>query len=479
MRSIRRVIGSGIAFALAACGGSSGAGDAGGSATTSGNADTDATGAVGTDATSASDPDASGSATDTGASDSVDPTADGTVGETTADETTTTSDDDSSTDDGTTGVGGEPNVLYVRDDGENGDPGTVEAPMRTIQWAIEQAVIQGGIDTIRVAQGNYGVDYANDDHIVMVDGVSLYGGYRSDWGDRDPNAYVTQIVDEAPSAIPSSDSDPHRSIEIPAGVGADTVFDGFHVGITRGQFRAAVFVQGDASIHGNVLVPTTDAEAVRVTGVRIIDADPSVTANHIALQLEQTAGLIDGVLATNTNGLFANNVIDLTGGGNNLNGFTMINGGGTIVANSVWAPDTVNVYMVQLHGNASPVIDNNLFESQDLTAVCINSLNAAAVPTALRNNVLNCYYTLFGIDPLRSWTTIMELQDNLAAASDNLKLPDNLVGPDDDMVLDGQSPCTVTQGGRDVSAQVEQDVAGIDRTVPLSIGAHEWDGGCQ
>ncbi|MBL8945203.1 MAG: hypothetical protein JNK45_18700, partial [Myxococcales bacterium] len=85
----------------------------------------------------------------------------------------------------------------------------------------------------------------------------------------------------------------------------------------------------------------------------------------------------------------------------------------------------------------------------------------------------------FGSDPLRSWLTIMDLESGLAGATDNVKLQALVTHPDQDMALDAGDPCTVTQGGRDVSGEVPEDIDGVPRTAPLSIGAHEWDAGCR
>jgi hypothetical protein len=45
--------------------------------------------------------------------------------------------------------------------------------------------------------------------------------------------------------------------------------------------------------------------------------------------------------------------------------------------------------------------------------------------------------------------------------------------------LGGTTPCTVSRGGLDLSADVPDDIDGLARTAPLSIGAHEWDGACR
>lgn len=378
----------------------------------------------------------------------------------------------------TTGIGGEPNVLYVRDDGQDGNPGTIEEPMRTIQWAIAQAESAGTIDTIRIAEGSYGFDYANDAHIVVVDGISLYGGYRADWGDRDPARYPTLVVDQSATAIASSEDDPHRAIEVPASVGADTVLDGLHVEVAMGQFRAALLVAGDVTVRNSVIAPVVDASSVSTYGVRVLEGAPTVVANRFVFDVVGNDGLSFAVSGEYTDGTFADNIIDLSGLTGYGYGFYFIGGAQAVLANSVWIAAGANMTGVWLN-YATPTIENNVIESEDDGAVCIWSSGGASVPAALHNNVLDCYYTLFGSDPLRSWTTIMEVEGGLVDASDNLKLPQAFTSATVDMALDETAPCTVTLGGRDLGAGFSQDIDGLTRTDPRSIGAHEWDGDCQ
>lgn len=437
---------------------SSTAGDGSGGATTSASTSASST-ATTTTASGSSDGSTTGSE-DTGAS-------------TAADSGASTGDDGS-----TTGIGGEANVLYVRDDGVDSNPGTIDEPMRTIQWAISQAESLGGIDTIRVAEGSYAIDYANDAHIVMVDGISIHGGYRADWGARDPAAYPTRIVDESATAIASNEDDPHRAIEVPASVGAGTVLEGVHVEIATGQFRAALLVLGDVTVRASVIEPVVDDTSVSTYGLRVIDAAPTVVGNHLRFDAVGADGLSFAVSAEGSDGTFADNVIDLSGVEGYGYGFYFIFGAPSVLANSVWIAAGSNMTGMWLN-YATPTVDNNVFESEDQGAVCVWSSGGDSVPASLRNNVLDCYYTLFGSDPLRSWTTIMEVQSGLPDAEDNLKLPEPFTSAAVDMALDETAPCTVTMGGRDLGAAWPQDIDGVARTVPPSIGAYEWDGACQ
>jgi hypothetical protein len=477
LASIRSTSVSLVLLAIACGGDGGGSGSATGGDTTAGTGETG--GSVGSDPTTVGT-----SADSSGDTNPVDTSADGATssadassGSSGADTGASSGESDSGGDDTTGGLGGEPNVLYVHPDGSNGDPGTIDAPMRTIPWAIAQAVAQGGIDTIRVAQGDYAYDYGNDDHVVVADGVSLYGGYASDWSARDPWQHVTRLVDES-QYIGSSEDDPHRAMEVPEDVGADTVIDGFEVRVTVGQFRAGILVLGDATIRNSRLLPTIAFESVTTVGVRILGGDPTIASNRFAFDIADSQGSAIGIDAENSDGVFVGNVIDTSSDGSWQYGIRLISGAPQIVANSIYLESASNEVGIWLQ-SATPVLDNNLIEVEELDGVCVWSVGAQSVPTAMRNNLLDCNYTMFGSDPLRSWFTIMELESSLVGATDNVKLQALVTHPDQDMALDAGDPCTVTQGGRDVSADVPEDIDGVPRTAPLSIGAHEWDAGCR
>ncbi len=408
-------------------------------------------------------------------------TTTGTTTDTTDTTDTTTEGSSSSEGTSTTGIGGEPNVLYVHPDGVNNNPGTKEQPMRTIQWAIEQAKQMGTIDTIRVAEGEYTIDYSNDDYIVIADGVSLYGGYRADWVERDPAKFVTKIVDGSLVTLSSNFLDPHRSMEVPAGVQASTVIDGFHISVARGKYRAAVFVQGDATISNNIIEPLVAIPDLQVFGLRIVEGHPTVVANRFRFKSPASGGSARAIFATASNAKFFTNLLDLSNVLGQAYGFQLSDGAAQLLGNSILLNGGGASRGIYLEDMAEPIIDNNLIEGKDAGVVaCIQSQDSASVPSQTRNNVLNCETMLLGSSPVRIWKTVMQLEGGLGQkASKNLKVPQVLISADDDMVLDAQAPCTVTTGGRDITGDVPVDINGVPYTVPLSIGAHEWNSGCQ
>ena len=130
---------------------------------------------------------------------------------------------------------------------------------------------------------------------------------------------------------------------------------------------------------------------------------------------------------------------------------------------------------------STPLIDNNVLQSEGGTTICVASLTGNAIPTGLHNNLLQCTYPVWGNgdSPFSSWSTISEVHASVPNASGNVKLAGPVVTTADGLMLDGDTPCSVARGGLDVSATFPEDVAGLARTDPLSMGAHEWDGGCQ
>lgn len=92
------------------------------------------------------------------------------------------------------GVDGEVDrALFVSRDGRDDQPGTRDAPLATIQLALDRAALSGLRD-VYVATGVY------SGAVVLRDGVGLFGGYAPDFGERDPLLYETALIGPSPSA---------------------------------------------------------------------------------------------------------------------------------------------------------------------------------------------------------------------------------------------------------------------------------------
>jgi hypothetical protein len=74
--------------------------------------------------------------------------------------------------------------VFVRPDGSDSNPGTQDAPLRTVAAAIAAAPARGG--TVYLTQGTYA-----QDQFTLASGVNLYGGYDDTFQNRDPAVHVT------------------------------------------------------------------------------------------------------------------------------------------------------------------------------------------------------------------------------------------------------------------------------------------------
>ena len=92
------------------------------------------------------------------------------------------------------GVDGETgNAIFVAKNGNDAHAGTIEQPMLGINAAAAKAMSEGKRD-VYVATGVY------NESVIMKEGVSLYGGYSSDFKVRHVLLYETVIMGEEPTA---------------------------------------------------------------------------------------------------------------------------------------------------------------------------------------------------------------------------------------------------------------------------------------
>ena len=124
------------------------------------------------------------------------------------------------------------NIIYVNSQtGDDGNRGVLSEPLKTIQAGIEKAhsyITDGLADSVDVyvAEGIYEVTNGVEDvgdYIKIVEGVSLYGGYSSDFSTRDSALYVSKIVDT------STAGEDIAAVRAYDGLTAATVIDGFTI----------------------------------------------------------------------------------------------------------------------------------------------------------------------------------------------------------------------------------------------------------
>lgn len=462
-----------------ACGDDSGAStDLGGDGSTS-HVTSGSSSGIGDDSTTGATEETSEAATTDGESSGLDSTDD--------DDTTDNGDSENTSDGGPDPVDIDPRgALFVRPDGQDSNPGTMDEPLRTIQWALGQAEDDPEVDTIYVAAGEYTTQFADNDHIELVDGVSLFGGYSEDWSQRDVESFASTISDvsDGPGA-----ASPHRTVDVPNDVGPATVFDGFTITMNQPDGSiAGIVVYGDATISNNRIIAgdLVDGGIIgTVYGMYVGGGAARIDGNSIELQLDNTwaAGLrflyFDGVAANNEvhvdigTSIAATDVVGIHGDAI---------GTGLMLHNSVRVE---HGYALRLPGGSDALFVNNVFEAGDDEHGCVWIPSAIPIPShgaSFASNAFHCP-TIVTVRQdsntlvQNTATSIQELESLFGASTDNVSLDMALFDGTGDFALDPSEPCSVSRGGSPLP-EVTADRVLLPRTDPVSLGAHEWDGDC-
>ncbi|MEM6294832.1 MAG: hypothetical protein AAGA54_26405 [Myxococcota bacterium] len=387
-------------------------------------------------------------------------------------------------------------------EGADSNAGTREEPVRTLGQGIALAV-ELELGWVYVAAGYYSVNSDDNAALDLVGGVSMRGGFSaSDWDDWDPATHVARVVDTATMAAGFSQANPHRAVLVPDGVAGNTTFEGFTVEAAPIANAAAVVLQGDATLRGNILLGSGQAFSTaaffedsgalllenEIDGVasapgqpafavRAVGGAPQVHGNRIrsgegtnnrAVLLTDAAGVVSSnVIVAEAGEGGAGRVIEMTGSSTAIIGNTSVLDG---------APGGFHVIAA---GTAAPAnLDNNNFISLSETAWCFNGVGGIDAGT-VRNNNLGCSNLYSAGIPYGS---IAELESALADAADNIAEPSGVTDPlvDGHLEGDGSTLCAVARGGLAFEDDVVlgTDIDAEPRTEPWSIGADEFDGDC-
>ena len=185
------------------------------------------------------------------------------------------------------------NRIYVRtsdDGGDDGNIGTSEKPVATIQKGIDLAKsiydITDGLTAtakVLVAEGLYQSDYNTTTKpvIEMVEGVSVYGGYsKTEWtrgtfgSDGSTSTYETIVEDT--SSAGGVNGAPTRTVTAASGITIDTILDGFTIKVGKGSnsgsyYHAGIYISGSPTINNNHIVgrDSTDSPGDKSYGLYI------------------------------------------------------------------------------------------------------------------------------------------------------------------------------------------------------------------
>lgn len=162
---------------------------------------------------------------------------------------------------------GDNEAVYVRMDADDSNPGIMSEPLGTIQAAVACAI--AGQD-IRVANGTYETNSYDDKRIYLGGGISLYGGYSSDFQFRDANVYPTIITDTTDSSTSSSEK--ICAVMTNPDTTSSSVLDGFTI-------NGAVLVTGAPTITNNIINGGGDVK--ESYGIDIESGSPTILNNTI------------------------------------------------------------------------------------------------------------------------------------------------------------------------------------------------------
>ena len=164
------------------------------------------------------------------------------------------------------GIDGDASLaLFVALGGDDANDGTRAAPLRTVGAAVTKAVLDGGIQHIYVASGQY------DETVILADGISIWGGFSqsADWQRGSDNVTEIHGVADASGDIVTVHA---------AGITKRTVVADVSIvsaaATVPGASSIGVFVDGSAGLTLERLLVEAGLGAPGADGADGLDGDP-------------------------------------------------------------------------------------------------------------------------------------------------------------------------------------------------------------
>jgi hypothetical protein len=406
---------------------------------------------------------------------------------------------------------GSATIKYV--DGAGGSDttgdGTRSFPYATISKAIESAAEGGG--NVRVAKGVYNVSEA----IVMVEGVSIYGGYDPENWSRDIENNSTSIADTRTSG--GLQYSPISVVTATGEVSSATIIDGFAMSAALGASVvndnvAAIFIndgasptishnvitggsgfrsygilvfRGNPTIHGNAIVSCAESGGINGSGAIVLIYTSEIITDNIieaCSRGEETAGVTaansTGFIERNTivggNGessigiqladsttIVNNNVVDGGGGNTSSMGVFSLESTPYISNNTIFGGDgSSDISAIQLRGVGEAVISNNILFGTGAAGYGITLGDVSAIPGEVKNNdIFNCGDGVYD----RMALAVHTVCDNIACMETALdaiggvgtassNIEEALVLDSEYRITTAPDPISVTEGGLDLSS---------------------------
>jgi hypothetical protein len=234
------------------------------------------------------------------------------------------------------------------------DNGTATHPFRKIQPAVDAAGIWyagHGAVQVRVGGGTYAAVCNSSTPVYiakMAEGVSLYGGYASDFATRDTIGNASTIQDTDTTDLAAFPAATH-SVDFAGAITGATVLDGFtiRIGSTNGSHAGIVCSTGASPTLSNLIIKGSSNIAdtgVQTTGIIVSASSPVIdTCNIDPGNADFTTigmGQATGVYVTNSSTPQIKN--------------STISGGRAFV--------TYGVYLVKAGSSSSATISNNIID---------------------------------------------------------------------------------------------------------------------
>ncbi|MEW6681293.1 MAG: right-handed parallel beta-helix repeat-containing protein [Nitrospirota bacterium] len=300
-------------------------------------------------------------------------------------------------------------IIYVStpgDGGDDGQPGTKQAPKATIPAGIAAAAaFSPGV--VLVSHGTHPVDSGatTPTHVVLAEGISVYGGYSADFSRRDPvppamdisEANTTIIVDVSTARAATART--NSVVEANGPITAATVLDGFLLRVGGVSASSGIYIHFQASptVQHNTIDAgsntTGNSFGIFSLGNPTIQNN-TITGGSVGIQIEgYSAPSIRNNTIEGTTGIYSeyssapsirNNTISggsgassygilitqfssptienntITGGsGRNSHGIMTLGGSPSIKSNTISGGNGDSSYGIVITQLSSPTIENN------------------------------------------------------------------------------------------------------------------------
>jgi len=317
-------------------------------------------------------------------------------------------------------------VYYVNnsatdDSGDGLSPATAK---QTINAAIQQSVTDtNNPASVVINAGTYTVNSAagTDTHVVLVEEVSLYGGYSMDFTDREPAVHISTVQDTSADIIGSFTLTPNRAMEAGTGNTSATIVDGLILNGTSAMaadygagiaiinsadvsVQNCVFNGGEADVnYGGWIAdagtnPVIDGNTLNggngTTSYGLFvrnGASPTVQSNTFNGGSGSTSTFGAHNLNTGTNPQYTGNTINGGGGVESYGLGIVANAMGMVSNNTITGGSgSSNSYAMIVATNATPTIQGNTINGGTGGSISYGiRINNSGMPTIQQNTSIN------------------------------------------------------------------------------------------